>query len=117
MVARAGKTAAPLASLAALGVVFGVGTSPLYALSTSFELAHDQVDKVVVYGTTSMVIWAITLVVTVLYVGILLRFDNEGKADCWRCSHSCGGHGRRSVWGQPPRSLPSSAQPCSSVTA
>ena len=80
MVARAGKTAAPLASLAALGVVFGdIGTSPLYALSTSFELAHDQVDKVIVYGTTSMVIWAITLVVTVLYVGILLRFDNEGE--------------------------------------
>lgn len=80
MVARAGKTAAPLASLAALGVVFGdIGTSPLYALSTSFELAHDQVDQVVVYGTTSMVIWAITLVVTVLYVGILLRFDNEGE--------------------------------------
>ncbi|MFJ7751501.1 KUP/HAK/KT family potassium transporter [Arthrobacter sp. NPDC097144] len=64
----------------ALGVVFGdIGTSPLYALSTSFGLAHDEVDQVVVYGTTSMVIWAITLVVTVLYVGILLRFDNEGE--------------------------------------
>ena len=36
MVARAGKTAAPLASLPALGVVFGdIGTSPPYALSTS----------------------------------------------------------------------------------
>lgn len=38
MVARAGTTAAPLASLAALGVVFGgIGTSPLYALSTSLN--------------------------------------------------------------------------------
>lgn len=80
MVARATKTAAPLAALAALGIVFGdIGTSPLYALSTTFGLAGGGADRVVVYGVTSMVIWSITLVVTVLYVSILLRFDNDGE--------------------------------------
>ena len=74
------KTAAPLASLAALGVVFGdIGTSPLYALSTTFALTGDGTDPVVIYGVTSMVIWSITLVVSVLYVSILLRFDNDGE--------------------------------------
>ena len=80
MVARATKSAAPLASLAALGVVFGdIGTSPLYALGTTLGLAGGGTDRVIIFGVTSMVIWSITLVVTVLYVGILLRFDNEGE--------------------------------------
>ena len=73
------KTAARFTSLAALGVVFGdIGTSPLYALSTTISLAGGT-DRVVVYGVTSMVIWSITLVVTVLYVSILLRYDNDGE--------------------------------------
>src|SRR5689334_19800918 len=67
----------------ALGVVFGdIGTSPLYALQTVFnpgdphpvKVSHDSV-----YGITSMVFWSVTLVVTVTYVLLVMRADNEGE--------------------------------------
>jgi len=65
--------------LGALGVVFGdIGTSPLYAMRTVLgESSHLTPD--VVYGMTSTVIWSMVLVVSVLYVGLLLRTDNEGE--------------------------------------
>jgi KUP system potassium uptake protein len=65
--------------VAALGVVFGdIGTSPLYAMRT---MLHDagSIDRTAVYGVTSLVIWTLVLIVTVLFVGILLRADNEGE--------------------------------------
>lgn len=72
-----GRTA--IATLTALGVVFGdIGTSPLYALSTVYRDAKSA-DEATVYGVTSMVVWCVTLVVTVLYVRILMRYDNEGE--------------------------------------
>jgi KUP system potassium uptake protein len=63
----------------ALGVVFGdIGTSPLYAMRAVLGEGGDlQRDSV--YGLTSMVIWSLLLVVTGLYVGLLLRVDNEGE--------------------------------------
>nr|WP_240898449.1 KUP/HAK/KT family potassium transporter [Agromyces luteolus] len=67
------------AAIGALGVVFGdIGTSPLYALSAALAPAG-SIDSTTVYGVTSMVVWSITLVVTVLYVGVLMRFDNDGE--------------------------------------
>ena len=63
----------------ALGVVFGdIGTSPLYAMRTILGHA-DTIDTATVYGMTSTVIWSLLIVVTVLYVGLLLRTDNEGE--------------------------------------
>ncbi len=63
----------------ALGVVFGdIGTSPLYAMRTILG-EGGPLSTEVVYGLTSTVIWALVLVVTVLYVGLLLRTDNEGE--------------------------------------
>ncbi|RXZ49860.1 potassium transporter Kup [Agromyces binzhouensis] len=75
--APSGPTA--LAAIGALGVVFGdIGTSPLYALSAALA-PGGLIDHTLVYGVTSMVVWSITLVVTVLYVTVLMRFDNDGE--------------------------------------
>ncbi|WP_257570900.1 potassium transporter Kup [Streptomyces sp. NP160] len=69
--------------LGALGVVFGdIGTSPIYTVQTLFSpddphpvpLTADNV-----LGLVSMVFWSVTLVVTVLYVGVVLRADNHGE--------------------------------------
>jgi len=68
--------------LAALGIVFGdIGTSPLYALQTVFSLDHNAVQANVsdVYGVISLMFWSVTLVVSVKYVGILMRADNDGE--------------------------------------
>ncbi len=63
-------------------MVFGdIGTSPLYALKTAFSLAHNDVSVLPenVYGTVSMVVWTITIIVTVKYVLLVTRADNEGQ--------------------------------------
>ena len=66
-------------TVGALGVVFGdIGTSPLYAMKAVLGEGN-QLDKATVYGLTSTVIWALLLVVTGLYVGLLLRVDNDGE--------------------------------------
>jgi KUP system potassium uptake protein len=70
-----------LVVLTALGVVFGdIGTSPLYALreSLSGELGAGT-GRVAVLGVLSMIFWAITLVVSVKYVLLVMRADNDGE--------------------------------------
>ena len=68
-------------ALGALGVVFGdIGTSPLYALKESFVGHHPlAVDPVHIYGVLSLIFWTMMLVVTVKYVFIILRADNNGE--------------------------------------
>src|SRR3954462_11902959 len=76
---HAGMTAL---TLAALGVVFGdIGTSPLYALQTVFTIDNHAVKATPedVYGVISLMFWSITLVVSVKYIGIVMRADNEGE--------------------------------------
>ncbi|RSZ66210.1 potassium transporter Kup [Corynebacterium hylobatis] len=71
----------PLA-LGALGVVFGdIGTSPLYALHTAFSMEHNAITVAPenVYGIISMVLWTITIIVTVKYVLLVTRADNDGE--------------------------------------
>jgi KUP system potassium uptake protein len=66
--------------LGALGVVYGdIGTSPLYAIKECFAAGHG-VDPSVgnVLGILSLVFWSLTLVITVKYVGFVLRADNHG---------------------------------------
>jgi KUP system potassium uptake protein len=69
--------------LAALGVVFGdIGTSPLYAMQTIFSGrgAHTvPITHQGVYGVVSLVFWTITLIVTVKYVVLIMRADNDGE--------------------------------------
>lgn len=71
-----------LLALGALGVVFGdIGTSPLYAFRTAFSMEHNAVTIAPdnVYGIISMVLWTITLIVTIKYVLLVMRADNEGQ--------------------------------------
>jgi KUP system potassium uptake protein len=68
--------------LAALGIVFGdIGTSPLYALQTVFSIDHGAVRPTEgdVYGVISMMFWSITLIVSIKYIGVLMRADNDGE--------------------------------------
>jgi KUP system potassium uptake protein len=67
------------AVIGAIGVVYGdIGTSPLYALeSTLTEAGH--FDRLAVLGSLSLIVWALTISVTIKYVSIIMRADNEGE--------------------------------------
>lgn len=74
------QTVSPLLVVAALGVVFGdIGTSPLYALQAAFGLSGLLPTPAVLYGLISLILWSITLVVTVKYVLLMTRADNHGE--------------------------------------
>ena len=79
--ARAQRSRTGLLALGALGVVFGdIGTSPLYAFSQIFDGAHDlAVQQEKVLGALSLIFWTLTLIVSVKYVLIVMRADNEGE--------------------------------------
>lgn len=68
-------------ALAALGVVFGdIGTSPLYALRECFDGPHAMtVTRPHVLGVLSLFFWSLVLVVTVKYIGFVMRADNKGE--------------------------------------
>ncbi|HEU5222191.1 MAG TPA: KUP/HAK/KT family potassium transporter [Candidatus Lumbricidophila sp.] len=65
-------------SLGALGVVYGdIGTSPLYALSSSVGASGTAKDDVL--GVTSLVFWSLMIVVSIKYLLVVLRADNHGE--------------------------------------
>jgi KUP system potassium uptake protein len=65
--------------LGALGVVYGdIGTSPLYALREALHAAGGN-DAQTVLGLLSLLFWSLTVIVTVKYVGVMLRADNAGE--------------------------------------
>jgi KUP system potassium uptake protein len=67
-------------SLGALGVVFGdIGTSPLYTLKEVFAGHHLALSQDNVLGILSLIFWELILVVSVKYVGIMMRADNKGE--------------------------------------
>src|SRR5688572_1547315 len=68
-------------SFTALGVVYGdIGTSPLYALKECFKPLYGlTVISANVFGVLSLIIWALILIVTIKYVGFILRADNRGE--------------------------------------
>jgi KUP system potassium uptake protein len=65
----------------ALGVVFGeIGTSPLYALYESFGGAGAPVlDRPDLLGVSSLILWALLLVISTKYLVFVLRADNQGE--------------------------------------
>jgi KUP system potassium uptake protein len=67
--------------LGAMGVVFGdIGTSPLYALKATVLATEGGLpNHVAVMGSLSMIFWALILVVTLKYVLIIMRADNNGE--------------------------------------
>jgi KUP system potassium uptake protein len=83
-VAVSRRTAAQGAlAVGALGVVFGdIGTSPLYTVQTVFnpsdphpvKVSHDSI-----FGIVSLIFWSVTIIVTVTYVLLVMRADNDGE--------------------------------------
>jgi KUP system potassium uptake protein len=65
----------------AVGVVFGdIGTSPLYTIKEAFIPHYGLTpDHPTVLGILSLVFWALMIVVTLKYVTIIMRADNEGE--------------------------------------
>ncbi|MHC1701827.1 MAG: potassium transporter Kup [Humidesulfovibrio sp.] len=68
-------------ALAALGVVYGdIGTSPLYAVKECFHGPHAiAVLPVNIMGVLSLIVWSLTIVVSLKYVMFVLRADNKGE--------------------------------------
>ncbi len=70
-----------LLALGSMGVVFGdIGTSPLYAFQGAVTAAaHGPVGESEIFGITSLIIWALLIVVTIKYVIFIMRADNHGE--------------------------------------
>ena len=81
MQSTAKKAALPAMTLAALGVVFGdIGTSPLYALKESFHAAHGLgIQPENVLGILSIIFWCLMLIISIKYIAIVMRADNNGE--------------------------------------
>jgi KUP system potassium uptake protein len=70
-------------TVGALGVVFGdIGTSPLYTVQTAFNPGDPHPVSATldhIYGVVSLIFWSVTIVVTLTYVVLVMRADNEGE--------------------------------------
>ena len=67
--------------LGAIGVVFGdIGTSPLYALKESFSPEHGiPLTPDNVMGILSLIVWSMVWVITIKYLVVMMRADNNGE--------------------------------------
>jgi KUP system potassium uptake protein len=67
----------------ALGVVFGdIGTSPLYTIQTVFNPTDPHpvtASTESIFGIISLIVWSVTIIVTLKYVLLVMRADNEGE--------------------------------------
>ncbi|MCV7016095.1 potassium transporter Kup [Mycolicibacterium madagascariense] len=89
----------------ALGVVFGdIGTSPIYTLQTLFDPSDPHpvpisVDNV--YGLVSLIFWSVMIVVTLTYITLVMRADNDGEGGIMALitmlKHGAGNRGRRTA--------------------
>ncbi|MCA9551876.1 MAG: potassium transporter Kup [Myxococcales bacterium] len=68
-------------ALGALGVVYGdIGTSPLYAMRECFFGAHAVPPTPAnVLGVVSLIVWALFIVVSLKYLALVMRADNDGE--------------------------------------
>ena len=67
-------------TLGAVGIVYGdIGTSPLYALKEVFAHGHVPLTPANIYGVLSLIFWTLTIVVSLKYVVLILRADNNGE--------------------------------------
>jgi len=67
-------------TLGALGVVYGdIGTSPLYALKEVFHGGHVAATTDNILGVLSLIFWTMTVIVSLKYVLLILRADNNGE--------------------------------------
>jgi KUP system potassium uptake protein len=80
--ARSPHAGPAVLAFGALGVVFGdIGTSPLYALQTVFNADNHAVKttQADVFGVISLVVWAVTIIVSIKYLTLIMRADNHGE--------------------------------------
>ncbi len=64
----------------ALGVVYGdIGTSPIYAFREALHASGPAFIREDVLGVLSLIVWALTIIVTIKYVAFVLRADNNGE--------------------------------------
>ncbi|GAA2770163.1 potassium transporter Kup [Mycolicibacterium pallens] len=67
----------------ALGVVFGdIGTSPIYTVQTLFNPGDPHpvpITRANVYGVVSLIFWSVMIIVTLTYVTLVMRADNDGE--------------------------------------
>nr|MBP6850804.1 potassium transporter Kup [Rhodoferax sp.] len=74
------KSSLAALTLGAIGVVYGdIGTSVLYALKEVFNSGHVPFTPDNVYGILSLFFWTLTTIVSVKYVVLVLRADNNGE--------------------------------------
>jgi KUP system potassium uptake protein len=75
------KSALTGLTIAALGIVYGdIGTSPLYTMKTIFSSEYGlALTPANLMGVISLIIWGLTIVVTLKYVTLILRADNHGE--------------------------------------
>jgi KUP system potassium uptake protein len=70
-------------TVGALGVVFGdIGTSPLYTIQTVFNPDDPHpvsASRAAVFGVISLIFWSVTIIVTIKYVLLVMRADNDGE--------------------------------------
>ena len=76
----ASKSSLAALTLGAIGVVYGdIGTSVLYAVKEVFGSGHVPFTPENVYGILSIFFWTLTVIVSVKYVVLVLRADNNGE--------------------------------------
>jgi KUP system potassium uptake protein len=74
------KTSLTALVVGAVGVVYGdIGTSVLYAMKEIFGSGHVQFTPQNIYGILSLIFWTLTVIVSIKYVALVLRADNEGE--------------------------------------
>jgi KUP system potassium uptake protein len=74
------KSSLAALTLGAIGVVYGdIGTSVLYAVKEVFNHGHVAVTPDNVYGLMSIFFWTMTVIVSIKYVALVLRADNNGE--------------------------------------
>ena len=74
------KSSLAALTLGAIGVVYGdIGTSVLYAVKEVFNHGHVAVTPENVYGLMSIFFWTMTVIVSIKYVALVLRADNNGE--------------------------------------
>jgi KUP system potassium uptake protein len=74
------KSSLAALTVGAIGIVYGdIGTSVLYALKEVFNSGHVALTAQNIYGILSMMFWTITVIVSLKYVSLILRADNNGE--------------------------------------
>ncbi len=77
---QSSKSSLAALTLGAIGVVYGdIGTSVLYAVKEVFGSGHVPFTIANVYGILSIFFWTLTVIVSIKYVVLVLRADNNGE--------------------------------------